>query len=251
MKKHLPISTNKTFQFVSVLLVSTVLGAGAASSGSLLGGTLGSVGGAVGGVTGTVGSTVGGTVSGVTSTVGSAVGGVTSAVGGIGGTVAGVAGPVKSTTATLGTLGSNGVLNVTAKSNILNGIYARLQLLTPEQLAKLCLTVGGSKSGCGWGGNPNILGLIDLKLRLLSDGRLVSLCINIGAGCGTTLPVTPPVTPPVVVVDQPTDHTPVFVGISGNNRISDPKRCMDVLRYPENFSDDIVKTCYLRMKRGG
>lgn len=236
MKKHLPISTNKTFQFASVLLITTMLGAGAASSGSLLGGTLGSVGGAVGGVT----STVGGTVGGVTSTVG----GVGSAVGGI---VAGVTGAVKTTTATVGTLGTNGVLNVTARSNILNGIYARLQLLTPEQLAKLCLTIGGSKSGCGSGGNPNILGLIDLKLRLLSDGRLVSLCINIGAGCGST----PPVTPPVVVVEQPTDHTPVFVGISGNNPISDPKRCLDVLRYPENFGDDIVKTCYLRMKRGG
>ena len=126
-------------------------------------GLRGTVGGALGGLGGAVGDTVGGVNGGVTGSVTSSVG---------------------TTKATVGAVTTKGLLSSDAKSNILRGIMAKARVLSPDELARLCLATGGGEAGCGSGNKPRILGLIDARLDVLSDRRLISVCASVGAGCG-------------------------------------------------------------------
>jgi hypothetical protein len=128
-------------------------------------GLRGTVGGALGGLGGAVGDTVGGVNGGVTGSVTSSVG---------------------TTKATVGAVTTKGLLSADAKSNILRGIMAKARVLSPEELARLCLATGGGEAGCGSGNKPRILGLIDARLDVLSNKRLISVCASVGAGCGGT-----------------------------------------------------------------
>ena len=116
---------------------------------------------------GGVGNTVGNTLGGAGNTVGKTVNGVTGKSSGI-----------------TAKLGPNGELSLEARSQMLNGIEARAQLLSPKRLAKLCLSVGGG-DGCESGRRSKLLGIIDNRLDVLSDKKLASLCLSTGAnGCG-------------------------------------------------------------------
>jgi hypothetical protein len=115
-----------------LILPAVILALGSVS----LSATAGSLGGAVGGVSGGAGGTVSG-----------AVGGVDSA---IDGTVAGAGSTVTGTKATVTALTQKGVLNATARSDLIGGIKAKLEVLSKKNLAKLCVGIGGG-SGCGTG----------------------------------------------------------------------------------------------------
>ena len=131
---------------------------------------------------GGLGKTVGGTLGGLGNAVGNTVGAV-------GNTVNGVTGNIGNTTAKLGALNKSGVLSADAKSDILNGIMAKARVLSPKELARLCLATGGGDSGCGSGNRPRILGIIDARLDVLSNKRLISVCASVGAGCGGSSPI--------------------------------------------------------------
>jgi hypothetical protein len=126
---------------------------------------------------GGLGKTVGGAAGGLGNAVGNTVGAV-------GNTVSGVTGNVANTTTKLGALNEHGALSADAKSDILRGVMAKARVLSPEELARLCLATGGGEAGCGSGNKPRILGLIDARLDVLSDRRLISVCASVGAGCG-------------------------------------------------------------------
>ena len=126
---------------------------------------------------GGLGKAVGGTLGGLGNAVGNTGGAVGNAVNG-------VTGKVANTTTKLGTLKARGALSADARSDILNGVRAKARVLSPEELARLCLAAGGGDGGCGSGNKPRILGLIDARLAVLSDKRLIGLCASAGAGCG-------------------------------------------------------------------
>jgi hypothetical protein len=149
-----------------------------APAGELLGGLGEKVGGALGGgstsKTGGLGGKVGGAVSG--------------SVGGVSGTVGGVASHAlsgsPSTKATVKLLGPRGLASTTVRSRLLNGIHAKVYVLSHKNLVKLCLGVGGG-SGCGSGHRNQLLNLIDSRLAVLSNDRLLGLCLSVGGtGCG-------------------------------------------------------------------
>jgi hypothetical protein len=160
-----------------------------------------------------LGETVGGvtnTVSGVTNSLTGGSGGTQS--GGGGGTTVGVdSNLLGGTTANVNLLGDNGVASAKIQSgNLLhanlsalgsggvvkanaqalnNSVKARLDVLTNEDLLKICLTIGKG-SACGNGSNrAQLLSVIDTNLALLQPYQLLSLCLNIGAsGCGIVGP---------------------------------------------------------------
>jgi hypothetical protein len=158
-----------------------------APAGELLGGAghaVGGLGEAVGGALGGGGSTGG------SGGIGGKVGGTVSAsIGGVSGTVGGVTGHglspgSLSTKATVKLLGPKGLASATVRSRLLNGIHARVYVLSHRNLVKVCLGVGGG-SGCGSGHRSQLLHLIDTRLAVLSNDRLLGLCLSVGGtGCG-------------------------------------------------------------------
>jgi hypothetical protein len=204
-----------------------------------------------------LGNTVGGALGGVGNAVGNTVGGV-------GDTVNGVTGNVANTTTKLGALDARGALSADAKSDILNGVMAKARVLSPEELARLCLATGGGDKGCGSGNKPRILGLIDARLDVLSDERLVSVCASVGAGCGGSSSIARvgsiPVAGAIGAQDAPvgsvlSSNVPdtssqnganqIVAGLSNREVVTYKKRCVNVLRSPQRYESDIVSLCRL------
>ena len=110
-------------------------------------------------------------------------GAVANALGGAGGIGDSGIGGHGLLTVNAGLLSPKWLASVSARSDLLNGINAKLVVLSKKDLVKLCLNVGGG-SGCGSGDRNMLLGLIDLRLGLLSKTTLARLCLSIGSGCG-------------------------------------------------------------------
>jgi len=204
-----------------------------------------------------LGDTVGGALGGAGNTVGNAVGGV-------GDTVNGVTGNVANTTTKLGALNARGALSADAKSDVLNGVKAKARVLSPEELARLCLATGGGDKGCGSGNRPRILGLIDARLAVLSDKRLVSVCASVGAGCGGSSSIASagpiPGAGAIGAENVPLDSVPsgsvpdsslpnganqIVANMSDREVVTYKKRCVNVLRSPQRYESDIVSLCRL------
>jgi len=224
---------------------------------------------------GGLGKTVGGTLGGLGNAVGNTVGGV-------GDTVSGVTGNVANTTTKLGALNKSGALSADARSDILNGIMAKARVLSPKELARLCLATGGGDKGCGTGNKPRILGIIDARLDVLSNKRLISVCASVGAGCGggknsgTRSPGSIAAVPANAVAAIPADAvaavpanavaallpnasaeapentsnssrrlSSIAANLSNREAVVYKKRCSSVLRNPRAYEDDIVQICKL------
>jgi hypothetical protein len=273
MKEYSSNPKIKTLKLVSVLLMATFLQAGTAHSegglGGALGGALGGLGGALGG-----GSSGGSNTGGGLGGLGNALGGIT---GGVNNTLNGVTGSIGNTTTKLGALNKSGVLSADAKSDILNGIMAKARVLSPKELARLCLATGGGDSGCGSGNKPRILGLIDARLDVLSNKRLIRVCASVGAGCGggtssgagnlgaiagipanavtavpenavaALLPNANAEAPGAAVPanDESGRLTSIAAKLSNSEAIVYKKRCSSVLRNPRAYENDIVQICKL------
>ena len=219
-------------------------------------GLRGTVGGALGGLSGAVGDTVGGIKGGITGSVTSSVG---------------------ATTATVGALTTKGLLSADAKSNLLRGIMAKARVLSPEELARLCLATGGGDTGCSSGNKPRILGIIDARLEVLSNKRLISVCASVGAGCGggknsgthggiAAVPADAVAAPSKAIAALLPDASPevpanaeapanasnssdrlssIAAKLSNSEAIVYKKRCSSVLRNPRAYENDIVQICKL------
>ena len=224
---------------------------------------------------GGLGQTVGGALGGVGQAVGNTVGAV-------GNTVNGLTGTVGNTTTSLGALDRRGVLSADAKSDIINGIMAKARVLSPKELARLCLGTGGGDKGCGSGNRPRILGLIDARLEVLSNKRLIGVCVTVGAGCGGSS-ITRVGSAPIINVGsipgqnipqsadanlpnganievgnipgqnvpQSADATPpnatnqTVADMSDREIVAYKMRCASVLKSPQKYEDDIVSICRL------
>ena len=145
-----------------------------------VGGTVNAVTDAVGSITGggspsgNGGSTVGGVVGAVTGGVNSPAGSASNGNGGV------------LTIPNLKVLTPNEVATATARSTLLDGIYAKLDVINKDDLVKVCLDVGGG-TGCGSGTQNQLLGLVNTRLGLLSNTGLLNLCLDIGSsGCGAS-----------------------------------------------------------------
>lgn len=206
---------------------------------------------------GGLGKAVGGTLGGLGNAVGNTGGAVGNAVNG-------VTGKVANTTTKLGTLKARGALSADARSDILNGVRAKARVLSPEELARLCLAAGGGDGGCGSGNKPRILGLIDARLAVLSDKRLIGLCASAGAGCGGPSSIAKPGSIPMAgatgAENAPAGPVPssgmadnslpnganrMVSGMSDRDVVTYKKRCINVLRSPQRYESDIVSLCRL------
>ncbi len=193
----------------------------------------------------------------------------------VGKTVNGVTGRVANTTTRLGTLNRSGALSADAKSDILNGVMAKARVLSPKELARLCLATGGGDRGCGSGNKPRILGLIDARLGVLSNKRLISVCTSVGAGCGggtssgaRNLGTLAAVPSNVIAVpskaiaalrpnakanaaasapasDRSRRLSSIAQNLSNREALVYKKRCSSVLRNPRAYENDIVQICKL------
>ncbi len=186
----------------------------------------------------------------------------------VGKTVNGVTGRVANTTTRLGTLNKSGALSADAKSDILNGVMAKARVLSPKELARLCLATGGGDSGCGSGNKPRILGLIDARLGVLSNKRLISVCTSVGAGCGGgtssgarnlgILAAVPSkaiaallsnahanAAAPAPASDRSRRLSSIAQNLSNREALVYKKRCSSVLRNPRAYENDIVQICKL------
>jgi hypothetical protein len=232
----------KALKLVSVLLMATFLQVGTAHSegglGGALGGALGGLGGALGGGGSSGGSNTGGALGGL----GNAVGGIT---GGVNKTLNGVTSNIANTTTKLGILDPKGALSFDGKSDLTNSLMAKARVLSPKELAKLCLSAGGGNKGCGSGNKPQILGLIDVKLDLLNKKQLLGLCVGAGAGCGGTS---------ITIGGGGGDgggggngggDGGGLGGMSRGEVIAYKKRCVNVLSSPQRYESDIVSLCRL------
>jgi len=216
------------------------------------------------------------TLGGVGNAVGNTLGGAGNAADN---TVNGVTGKKSEITAILG---PNGELSLEARSQMLNGIEARAQVLSPRRLAKLCVSAGGGE-GCSSGNRSEILGIIDNRLDVVSDKRLAGLCLSTGAnGCGgdnssgsgsaksiaavpdNTLARAPAIANAAVPENalaripanansaasaNASGHsrrlTTIAANLSSHETIVYKKRCASVLRNPQRYDDDIVQLCNL------
>jgi hypothetical protein len=186
----------------------------------------------------------------------------------VGGTVNGVAG---TNTKAMVSLGPDGELSLDARSQIVNGIEAQAQVLSPKRLARLCISAGGN--GCGNGSRSQLLGIIDDRLDVLSDKRLASLCLSTGAnGCGggtssnagslgaiaavpenamAAAPNAIAAAPnanaaaPATVSDRSRRLSSIAANLSNREAIVYKKRCSSVLRNPQAYENDIVQICNL------
>ena len=180
----------------------------------------------------------------------------------VGGTLNGVAG--KNTKAMV-SLGPDGELSLDARSQMVNGIEAQAQVLSPKRLARLCISVGGG-NGCGSGSRSQLLGIIDNRLDVLSDKRLASLCLSTGAnGCGggtssnagslgaiaavpeNAMAATPNANAaaPATVSDRSRRLSSIAANLSNREAVVYKKRCSSVLRNPQAYENDIVQICNL------
>jgi hypothetical protein len=215
---------------------------------------------------------LGKTVGGALGSLGNAVG---NTVGAVGNTVNGVTGNVANTTTKLGALNKNGALSADAKSGILNGIMTKARVLSPKELAKLCLASGGGDSGCGSGNRPRILGIIDARLDVLSNKRLIGVCASVGAGCGggtsggarnlgalAAVPSNAIAVPSKAIAalrpnakanaaasapasDRSRRLSSIAQNLSNREALVYKKRCTSVLRNPGAYENDIVQICKL------
>ncbi|MFT3986938.1 hypothetical protein [Aestuariivirga sp.] len=174
---------------------------------------------------GGLGNAVGNTVGGLGNTVGNTVGG-------LGNTVGGVTKSVSTTaSATVGT--ANSLVSVKADSALIGGIHARLGVLTPKQLVRLCLTAGGGK-GCGTGTPAQVRKLIDARLNVLNRNQLISLCVSAGGSCGVTrAAVATPVQPPKTGNG----------GTGGKTAKNIPLTCMKIMSSPASYEAGLVSLC--------
>ena len=204
-------------------------------------------------------------LSGTLGGLGNSLGKVTDAVGN---TVNGATGNVANTTTKLGALNKSGALSADAKSDILNGVMAKARVLSPKELARLCLATGGGDKGCGSGNRPRILGLIDARLDVLSNKRLISVCASVGAGCGggknsgarspESIAAVPPNAVAALLPEANTNAeapapasnrsgrlSSIAAKLSNSEAIVYKKRCSSVLRNPRAYENDIVQICKL------
>ncbi|WP_073057753.1 hypothetical protein [Kaistia soli] len=78
-----------------------------------------------------------------------------------------------------------GVLSADARSNLINGIRAKANVLSKGDVVKLCATAGGG-AGCSTGSRNQAVRLLDTRLAALSPRRLLDLCLKVGGSCGTS-----------------------------------------------------------------
>jgi hypothetical protein len=223
----------------SLLLASTFALALGGASLIATAGSLGGVTGAVGGTVGSVGNTAGGVVGGVSGAVGATGNAVGDTVGGA------TKGTLSGTKATIGALNPKGVLQAKARSDLIGGIKAKLDVLSKKNLAKLCVGIGGG-SGCGSGKSRHqLLGLIDVRLNLLSKKQLLGLCVSVGGtGCGggsRTIVDNPPGNPP----GDDTSGTRAVSSLSDNDKEKLKLNCRKVVQSPANYNRDMVAVCRL------
>ncbi|MEP7173304.1 MAG: hypothetical protein ABI705_07430 [Aestuariivirga sp.] len=239
MKEYSSNPKIKTLKLVSVLLMATFLQVGTAHSEGGLGGALGGLGDALGGGGSSGGGSTGGALGGLGNTVGNTLGGVT---GGVNKTLNGVTSNIANTTTKLGIFDSNGALSLDGRSDLTDSLMAKASVLSPKQLAKLCLSAGGDKA-CGSGNKPQILGLVDAKLNVLSDGQLLSLCAGVGGGCGGSS----------ITIggggggggNGDGGNGGGLGGMSRGEVVAYKKRCVSVLSSPQRYESGIVSLCRL------
>lgn len=106
---------------------------------------------------------------------GARVGGVNAGAS-VGGTGASAGGGIGGARASAGTAAE-------VRARLIARIEARLDLLGPRQLMKLCASVGAS--GCGSASPARQRKLIDARLSALSPNQLASACVSVGGGCGS------------------------------------------------------------------
>jgi len=204
-------------------------------------------------------------LSGTMGGLGNNLGKVTDAVGS---TLNGATGNIANTTTKLGALNKSGALSADAKSDILNSVMAKARVLSPKELARLCLATGGGDKGCGSGNKPRILGIIDARLDVLSNRRLISVCASVGAGCGggtsggtrnlggiaavpanavaALLPnANANAEAPAPASDRNRRLSSIAQNLSNREAIIYKKRCSSVLRNPRAYENDIVQICSL------
>lgn len=215
---------------------------------------------------GGLGNTVGGALGGVGNAVGNTVGSVGNTVNGL----------TDGTTGSLSALNRRGILRADAKSDIINGVMAKARVLSPKELARLCLATGGGDQGCGSGNRPRILGLIDARLEVLSSKRLISVCATVGAGCGgskiarvgsqpaveigavpeignvpgaiipgTNIPGASIPDSSVPGSNLPNRARQNVADLSDREVVAYKKRCVNVLKSPQKYEHDIVSICRL------
>ena len=171
-------------------------------------------------------------------------------LGGLGNTLGGITNDTGNTvtavTNTIGTipssLGSGSVLSSGARLSIIGGINAQLNVLSPKQLAKLCLSVGGGAPSCNSANHAQMLKLINTRIKLLGPKQLVSLCISVRAGCGTANG----------------GGSNGLGGDGGGSNVANSskgeeaiykKNCGSILHQATTFSAEIVKFCRIYQKR--
>ena len=159
------------------------------------------------------------TLGGVTNTVGSVVGGVTNTTGDTVNTVV---------NGNISHVKPSSVLSVEARSTLLGGIKAKTRVLSPKQLLKLCLTVGGGNQGCQGSNRPAVLGIIDTRLAILKPNQLLNVCVSVGASCGNGY------------IKKP---IPQIANLSDRNRMDEITTCKSVLHYPQNYESALVRMC--------
>lgn len=176
------------------------------------------------GTVGGIGNTVGSVAGSVTNTVGATTGSVGNIVNGTGTAVA------PAVNATIAVLSPRAILSADARTTLLGGITAKARVLSPRQLAKLCLTVGGGKNGCGSGNRPAILGLVDARLALLQSKQLLSVCLSVGASCGQTR------------IDNGGGGPPVSK-VSDNEAMARKITCQNILQHQRVYDNVLVRMC--------
>lgn len=206
MKTCSHISKIRTGKLISILILSAFLDVGTASSDGL------------GGLGGTVGGVVGGTGDTVASVVTGAPGIVTNPI-----------------------VGQSGI-GVTAKSSLLNGIDAKLQVLSPSDLLKLCLSVGGGNQKCGSGNRQQKLSLIQVKLKTLGPRTLANLCVSVGGECGGANGGGSGGNGGGGDNNGGGNHPPIL-SASSNVIVGDELFCTKILRNPQYYGKQSVKLC--------
>jgi hypothetical protein len=135
-------------------------------------------------------------------------------------------------------LGPSGVAKVTATSDLLDSINARLDVLSNENLLKLCLDIGGGDA-CNSGSRSELLGLIQSELDVLGPTSLANVCLSVGGtGCGGGAGTGGP-------------GGGGGGGSGGLSNLSDGEiaalqtRCEDVLDRPRKYDRELIRLCRL------